>query len=246
MGLNQGQQLEHLVQRAEAAWADDHTGGILDEHRLPDKEVPEAHAKVHPLVQPLFKRKFDAKPHRLAARQCRSPVRGFHNARPATSDDGDIALGDLAAHATSRLVVRFGALCARGAENRYRRPQLGKRTEAIHEFGLDAQHTPRIHMQPIGILIRLEQVRGGVVRRNHLTAQNHRASMIGVPQRRGVLRINRIHRNLCDLNVGLFFGNCSDVRVPVNTGVCRLLYTGCFFAIGLLGFFPLLRHLVPP
>ena len=96
-------------------------------------------------------------------------------------------LCDSTPHAPRRLIVRVGARRAGGAEHADRRPELGERPEPVDELGLDAQHTPRIHVEPIGLLIGFEQVGRSVVVRNHRAAQNHRAPVIGVAQRRCIL-----------------------------------------------------------
>ena len=95
-------------------------------------------------------RQFDAQPYGCAARQRGTTIAGFHDARPAAGDHRDPASGDQLAHLFG-ITVERGILChSGGTENTYGRPQVGERVESVHEFGLDAQHSPRIHMKPVG------------------------------------------------------------------------------------------------
>ena len=59
-GLDQGQGLEELVQRAESAGQDDEGLGVLDEHGLAGEEIPEVDAEIDPVVQPLLERQLDS------------------------------------------------------------------------------------------------------------------------------------------------------------------------------------------
>jgi hypothetical protein len=67
-GLHEGQRLEQLVHRPEAAGADDERLRVLDEHRLAGEEVAELDAEVDPLVQALLEGQLDPEPDRQARR----------------------------------------------------------------------------------------------------------------------------------------------------------------------------------
>ncbi len=55
-GLHEGERLERLIQRAEAAGHDHERLRVLDEHRLAGEEVPEVDADVDPVVEPSARR----------------------------------------------------------------------------------------------------------------------------------------------------------------------------------------------
>ena len=178
MRLHQREQLEHLVERAEPARKYDGPVGVFDEHRLADEEIAEAHAEVHVFVEALFMRQLDTEAHGLAVDARRSPVRRFHDARPATGDDGHAVLRDALAGPAGRLIHGIGALSARRTENGNGRPELRQRAEPIDEFGLDAKHAPRIGMEPVRGLLRSQQVGIRVVLGNHGAAHHHGATTI--------------------------------------------------------------------
>jgi hypothetical protein len=81
--LHERQHLEGLVHGAEAAREDDGSLRVLHEHGLAHKEVAEAHAEVHPLVDGVLKGKLDPEPHGGAARLRGPAVCGLHDARAA-------------------------------------------------------------------------------------------------------------------------------------------------------------------
>ena len=60
--LHQGQRLEQLVERAEAARQHHEALGVLHEHRLAREEVPEVDAEVDVVVHALLERQLDAEP----------------------------------------------------------------------------------------------------------------------------------------------------------------------------------------
>ena len=55
-GLDQGERLEELVERAEAAREDHERVGVANEHQLPDEEVVELDAEVDVGVERLLVR----------------------------------------------------------------------------------------------------------------------------------------------------------------------------------------------
>ena len=79
-GLDEGQRLEQLVHRPEAAGQDDEAVGVLDEHDLAHEEVAELDAEVDVRVEPLLVGQLDVaadrqSPALAAARGWRPPSR---------------------------------------------------------------------------------------------------------------------------------------------------------------------------
>src|SRR2546427_414799 len=62
VGLDEGQRLEQLVQRAEAARQHHERARVADEHQLAREEVVEPDPEVHVVVQPLLARQLDVQP----------------------------------------------------------------------------------------------------------------------------------------------------------------------------------------
>jgi len=60
--LRQGQRLEELVERAQAAWEDHESPRVLDEHVLAHEEVAELDAEVDVCIQLLLARQLDLQP----------------------------------------------------------------------------------------------------------------------------------------------------------------------------------------
>ncbi len=121
-GLDQGQRLEQLVERPEAAGEDHEALGRLHEHRLAHVEVLEGQAEVDVRVQRLLVRQLDVEADREPAALARAAVGGLHHARPAAGDDGEAGQRqqppDLARLRVGRVVLAN----ARRAEDRDRRP----------------------------------------------------------------------------------------------------------------------------
>src|SRR5690606_15736938 len=66
-GLDQGEGLEQLIERAEPAGQGDEALRVLEEHGLAGEEVPEVDAERYVLVQALLERELDPEPDRVAA-----------------------------------------------------------------------------------------------------------------------------------------------------------------------------------
>ena len=178
MRLHQREHLEHLVERTEAAGKHDGARAVFDEHGLAHKEVAEVHAQIHVFIEPLLVRKLNTQTNRLAVDARRSPVGRLHDAGAAAGDNRHAALSDLAADGARRLVDRVRLGRAGAAEDGHRGAELGKRAEAVDKLSLDAQHAPRIGMQPVGRLLGRQQVGVGVVLRNHRAAHDHGAAAV--------------------------------------------------------------------
>ena len=87
-------------------------------------------------------------------------------------------LRDLAPDGTRRLVERIGLGRAGATEDGHRRTKLGKRAKTIDKLCLDAQHAPRISMQPVGRVLGRQQVGVGIVLGNHGAAHDHGAAAV--------------------------------------------------------------------
>src|SRR6185437_3042363 len=81
--LREGQRLEKLVQRAEAARKDDEPPGVFNEHVLADEEIAELDAEVDVTVQRLLVRQLDVATDGKTARLVAPAVDGLHDSRPA-------------------------------------------------------------------------------------------------------------------------------------------------------------------
>ena len=147
-------------------------------------------------------RQFDSQTHRFAPGLGSTLVRRFHDARAASRDDGNVSLGDLRAHCDRGLVVLRIGLDTCGTEDAHGRTELGQRSEAIHEFGLNAQYTPWVAMQPIRVGIIAQEAFRSAFTWNHLAAQQHRSLRIG-PSERLLRMIHRLPAIRILLIVGL-------------------------------------------
>ena len=86
-GLDQGERLEQLVQRAEAAREDDEGRGVLHEHRLAHEEEVEVEAAWSTIgVGALLERQLDVAPDREAAGFAGAAVGRLHDAGAAAGD----------------------------------------------------------------------------------------------------------------------------------------------------------------
>src|SRR4029077_20987521 len=83
----QGQRLEELVERAEAAGEDAEGLRVLHEHRLAHEEVAELYYERDVLVEPLLEGQLDVAPDRYAPAIARPAVRRLHDPWAAAGDD---------------------------------------------------------------------------------------------------------------------------------------------------------------
>ncbi len=103
-GLRQRQDLEQLVERAEAARKDHQRLGQVGEPELPHEEVVELEVQLvgDVAVGALLERQPDVQPDRLAARLVRAAVGRLHDARPAARGDHEAVVLRLERHAPRR------------------------------------------------------------------------------------------------------------------------------------------------
>ena len=220
MRLHQREHLKHLVERTKTTGKHDGARAVFDKHGLAHKEVTEVHAEVHVFVEPMLVRKLNTQADRLAVGARRSPVGRLHNARTTAGDNRHAALRDLAADRARRLVERIGLGRAGTAEDGHRGPELGKRAEAIDKLGLNAQHTPRVGVQPVSRVLGRQQVGVGVVLRNHRAAHNHGAASVR-------LVVSRLALDVLILNHGILLsiieaGGVDAMRqTPARTSTIR-------------------------
>ena len=119
--LDEGQRLEELVERAEAAREEDERLGRLHEHRLPGVEVAERHADVAVRVQVLLVRQLDVEADGDAARLLGAAVGRFHDARTAAGDNGEAGVDGKSSETPRVLVPGVALRRARRAEDRHAR-----------------------------------------------------------------------------------------------------------------------------
>ena len=105
-GLDEGQRLEQLVERAEAAGQDHERVGVLHEHRLAREEVPELHGEVDVGIERLLVGQLDVAADRQAAGLLAAAVGGLHDPRPAAGDDRPAVAGQPAPDVAGLLVDR--------------------------------------------------------------------------------------------------------------------------------------------
>lgn len=144
MRLNERENLEHLVERAEPSWEHGDTRTVLHEHRLADEEIAEADSEIDVPVDSLFVGQLDTEPDGLTAHVGSTAVDGLHDTGTAAGDDRHAPLRDLRAEGTGRLVRLRVPRRARRAEYRDCGAELGERAEAVDELGLDAEDSPRV------------------------------------------------------------------------------------------------------
>ena len=93
--LHQRENLEHLVERAEAAWKNDERLRHVRKPELPHEEVVEL--KMEAVgdvgIWPLLEGQLDVEADRLATRLLRAPIRSFHDAWAATRRDDETMVG---------------------------------------------------------------------------------------------------------------------------------------------------------
>ena len=160
--------------RAEAAGQHDEALRVLHEHRLAGEEVAEVDADVDPLVHALLEGQLDAEPDRHPAGLAGAAVRGLHRTRAATGDDRIAGRDEQPADLHGQGVLGLGLLHPGRPEHADGRAELGQRAEALDELGLDAQHPPRVGVQPVRRSARVEQPGVGGLGLDLLPAQRHR------------------------------------------------------------------------
>src|SRR5437660_5386029 len=87
--LDQGESFEQLIGGPESSREDDESFRILDEHRLAHEEVAEVDPELYPSIQLLLEGKLDIAANGKAAAFRAPAVRGFHDPRPSSGDDGE-------------------------------------------------------------------------------------------------------------------------------------------------------------
>ena len=169
----QGQRLEQLVHRAEAA-GEHHEGlRVLDEDGLADEEVPELHAHVHVLVEAGFQRQLDAEADGDAARLGGALVRRLHDPRAAAGDHRVARLDQPGGDVVGQPVLGRVPFGPGRPEDRHGHAELGQQAEPLDELSLDAHHPPGVGVHPVGVAAAIEQPLVGCGRRNLLIAQRH-------------------------------------------------------------------------
>ena len=148
-GLDEGQRLEQLVERAEAAGQDHERVGVLHEHRLAGEEVAELDAEVDVRVEALLVGQLDVAADRQPAALLAAAVGRLHHARAAAGDDRVAGLGEPRAERSSGPARRSGSLGDRPgrAEDRSPPDRPGHRVEALDELGQDPEHPPRVRVE---------------------------------------------------------------------------------------------------
>jgi len=143
-GLNQGHDLEQLVERAVAAGQGDDRARVAHEHQLADEEVLERQRHVAIRVQRLLVREDDVEADGGRADVLRTAVRGLHQARAAARDHGEPRVADRPADLAGALVERVVDRRARGAEDADGVTDVGEGLEAGAQLGLDQRKALRI------------------------------------------------------------------------------------------------------
>jgi len=154
-GLGQGQQLEELVEGAEAAREDDERLRVADEHQLAREEVVEGDADVHVRIHPLLLRQQDVEPDRGRAGVASAAIGGLHDSRPAAGDHRDPRLAQHPADLAGVLVRAVARRRPRRTEDADRGPDLPEGLEPGSQLLVD-QNEPlgvragRGHVAPLG------------------------------------------------------------------------------------------------
>ena len=143
-GLDEREQLEGLVERAEAAGEADHRAGVLQEHDLAGVEVAEVEADGLVRVGRLLVGQADVQADGRAAGVERALVGGLHDARAAAGDDGQASADQFPADGLGGGVERVAGRRPRAAEHRDGRADAGHRLEALDELAHDPQHAPAL------------------------------------------------------------------------------------------------------
>jgi hypothetical protein len=92
-GLDQGERLEQLVQRAVSTRVDDEGGSVLHEHRLPHEEELEIETPAQVWIGSLLERQLDVAANRETAGLEGATVGGLHDPGTAAGDHRDSGLG---------------------------------------------------------------------------------------------------------------------------------------------------------
>ena len=143
-GLDQGEDLEHLVERPVAARQGDDRGRVADEHQLAGEEVVEGEPDVAVGVQVLLERQQDVEPDRGHPRLLGAAVGGLHQPRSAAGDHREPGLADRPAELVGLRVQRVALGGAGRAEHADRRPEPGERLEALAQLALDQVEPLRV------------------------------------------------------------------------------------------------------
>src|SRR5258708_882542 len=142
--LDQRQGLERFIERAETARKDDEGARVLDEHRLPDEEVPEVHERVDVRIGTLLERKLDVAADRSSAPFLGALVGGLHDAGACPGNDGESGLGEELCGLLGREILGIVGGRAGGAEDGDAALDLGEVVEALDELTHNAQHAPGV------------------------------------------------------------------------------------------------------
>ena len=129
-GLDQGQRLEQLVERAESARKHDEAARVPDEHDLAGEEVVELEPVFDEAIHSLLERQLDIESDRVRSSLARAAVGGLHDSRSAACDDREARLSEQLGGLPREgiLTVILGRL--RGPEDRHGGADVGQRLEA--------------------------------------------------------------------------------------------------------------------
>ena len=131
--LDQGQRLEQLVHRAEAARQRDEAVGVLEEEYLADEEVMNRDRLVEEVVRRLLGRQIHAAGDRAPARLPGTAVRGFHQTGAPAGHDREAEMAERTAHAAPERVVLVPLVEPGRTEDGDARTDEGERPEARDE-----------------------------------------------------------------------------------------------------------------
>ena len=137
-GLDEGECLEHLVERAEPAGEHHERRRVAHEHHLAREEVMELERQVHVAVDAELERQVDVEADRERARVARAAVGGLHDARPSAGDDREAGGPERSGGLACEGVLRVVAWRPGGAEDRHCRPHARQRPEALGQLAVHA------------------------------------------------------------------------------------------------------------
>src|SRR5208282_1069659 len=142
--LHKRDDFKKFIERAEAAGHEDEAEAVLREADLAGEEIMKMQRQIGKTIAGLLMRQFDVEADGFAAALGRPLVRGFHDARAAAGDDGEIVLRQAFGNRRGGTVIFVVWACPRGTENGDRGANLRKRLEGIHKLGHDAENAPGI------------------------------------------------------------------------------------------------------
>ena len=122
--LHERDDFEKFVERAESAGHEDEAEAVFREADLARKKIMEMQRQVDKAIAGLLVRQFDVEADGFAAALGRALVRGFHDARSAAGDDGEIVLRQAFGNRRGGAIIFVVRARPRGAENRDRRADL--------------------------------------------------------------------------------------------------------------------------